>query len=184
MVDKEALINELCSHYDKLGDYIVNIGVDRSDADDILNDVYLAAFDNINNDNGPEDGKMLSWLKGIAANKRNEYFRKKYRRKELSRKAENELSEMNCPENIKDDESVESVLLKAEERDLVYKLLDTLPEASRKIVVMHAWGESTFAEIADIMDANINTVKSLYYRSRELMKRNYYKMTGEEEYYD
>ena len=184
MVDKDAMIDELCSYYDKIGDHIVNVGVDRDDADDILNDVYMDAFKEITKGKGPGTGKMLPWLKAIANNKRNAYFSKKYKRKELSRKAENELSDMDFIENMEDAVTVESIMLKAEERDLVYKLLDTLPEASRKIVVIHAWGGNTFAEIAEIMDAKLNTVKSLYYRSCELMKKNYFKITGEEEYYD
>ena len=183
MKDKDVLIEELCRHYDVIGDFIEYRGVDEGDVEDLLNDVFIDAFNAINKGSGPEKKMMLAWLRSIADNKRNAYFKKKYKNKEISRKAENELSDMEYLENMVDDTSVESVLIRAEETDLLELLLTTLPETANKVVTMHTWGNRTFTEIAELMGINVNTIKSLYYRSCALMKKNYFKITGEEEYY-
>jgi RNA polymerase sigma-70 factor (ECF subfamily) len=49
----------------------------------------------------------------------------------------------------------------AAERQLRNALL-ALSEEQREVVVMHIWGELTFAQIAEILDASANTVASRY----------------------
>jgi len=55
----------------------------------------------------------------------------------------------------------------------VNRALDSLPADQRQVVVLKIWGELTFAEIADVLDAPPNTVASRYRyglrRLRELL---------------
>jgi RNA polymerase sigma-70 factor, ECF subfamily len=49
----------------------------------------------------------------------------------------------------------------AAERKLCHAL-SALPEEQREVIVMHIWGELTFAQIAEVIEINANTVASRY----------------------
>lgn len=49
----------------------------------------------------------------------------------------------------------------AAERNLRNALL-ALPEEQREVTLMHIWGELTFSQIAEVLDASANTIASRY----------------------
>ena len=55
-----------------------------------------------------------------------------------------------------------------------------MPEEQRAVVVMHIWGELTFAEIAQILKTNANTVASRYRYAIERLRTD---MSGKENVY-
>ncbi len=55
---------------------------------------------------------------------------------------------------------------------LVETALDKLPEEQREVVTLHLWGGLTFAQIAETVDASINTVAARYrYALKALQRR-------------
>jgi len=42
------------------------------------------------------------------------------------------------------------------------RALDALPQDQREVIVLHIWGELTFSQIGDLLDASSNTVASRY----------------------
>ena len=60
---------------------------------------------------------------------------------------------------------------KYELRDLLNRALQTLPEEQRVVVVLKEYEGLKFREIAEVLDAPLNTVKSrLYYGLKALRK--------------
>ena len=60
---------------------------------------------------------------------------------------------------------------KDELRDLLNRALQTLPEEQRVVVVLKEYEGLKFREIAEVLDAPLNTVKSrLYYGLKALRK--------------
>jgi RNA polymerase sigma-70 factor (ECF subfamily) len=58
------------------------------------------------------------------------------------------------------------------------RALQTLPDDQRQVVVLHIWGELTFAQVAQVLDLSANTVASRYryaiskLRDAMMMKEN------------
>ena len=184
MVDREIVTEVFCRNFNYLHKVARNKGIDSEDRDDFLDEVYEEVLKSLRKGNGPEGESVLSWIVGIANNIAKKYRGRMRKYKAMFRKAEKELSDMDYIINIADEVTVESIILEAERHDILQAVLDILPETTRRIVVMHTWGRNTFDEIADILDLNINTVKSAYYRSRKILKDKYVEITGEEGVYD
>lgn len=49
-------------------------------------------------------------------------------------------------------------ILERERAEQMQRALAKLPEEQREVVMLRIWGEMTFAEIADTLDENINTI--------------------------
>jgi RNA polymerase sigma-70 factor (ECF subfamily) len=47
-----------------------------------------------------------------------------------------------------------------------------LPDAQREAMALYAFGEMHYREIADVLDAPINTVKTLIHRARASLARS------------
>ncbi|MBQ5876157.1 MAG: hypothetical protein IIW60_09865, partial [Alistipes sp.] len=66
----------------------------------------------------------------------------------------------------------------AQEQTLISRLLAALPHEQSEVIRLHLHGECTFAEIADILDEPLPTVKSRYrygieHLRKELQKQNF-----------
>jgi RNA polymerase sigma-70 factor (ECF subfamily) len=64
-----------------------------------------------------------------------------------------------------------------QEYQLIGRLLETIPQEQSEVIRLHLHGECTFAEIADILEAPLATVKSRYrygieHLRQELQKQN------------
>ena len=92
-----------------------------------------------------------------------------------------EAGEMDIFDTAADEITVEAVLQEVEERALVERLVNTLPDISRRIIRMRFWGEYKHSEIAEILNIKLNTEKSIYRRSLKQLKRNYYEVFGGED---
>ena len=65
-----------------------------------------------------------------------------------------------------------------QEQELIAKLLEAIPDDQSEVIRLHLHGDCTFAEIAEILDIPLSTVKSRYrygieHLRRELQKQNF-----------
>ncbi|HEY3672660.1 MAG TPA: sigma-70 family RNA polymerase sigma factor [Acidimicrobiia bacterium] len=134
------------------------VGPDR--ADEYAGDVFVAAFDaRVRYD--PELGSVRGWLFGIAANIR----RNRARSEGRSRRAWDRVG----AERDTDDggfEVVEESLDYGKELAWVAEFLRQLSEIDRDVLVLYAWGELTYPEIAQALGVEIGTVRSRLARAR------------------
>ena len=60
-----------------------------------------------------------------------------------------------------------------ERADLLQAALRELPEEQRETLVLHIWGDLTFAQISDILSLSINTVSARYRYALQALRRSY-----------
>ena len=66
------------------------------------------------------------------------------------------------------------VALSREKQQEIYRALLQLPQANRLAVLMHVWGEYTYAEIAAFTDVPVTTVEGRIYRAKRQLQRLLY----------
>jgi RNA polymerase sigma-70 factor (ECF subfamily) len=135
-----------------------SVGADR--ADEYAGDVFVAAFDaRVRYD--PQFGSVRGWLFGIAANIRRNRARSDWRgrrawdRMGVERDAEESAFEV-----------VEERLDYGKELASVAEFLRQLSDIDRDVLVLYAWGELTYAEIAQALGVEVGTVRSRLARAR------------------
>ncbi len=133
-----------------------------SDAEDILQDVFLTAFNNFGQ--LKNQGAFKAWIISIARNKCNDYFRKK------SKDFEIPIDELN-----------EFRLLQTRfgyiENNTVIDIIDALGDKDKQILYLSYWKELPQIEIAARLGIPIGTVKSRLYAAKQNFKRIYPKNT-------
>jgi len=145
------------------------------DARDVCQETFLAAFRNLRKFRG--DAKFSSWLYRIALNACHTKIRKSNSFYQQSIDHEDEDGRQY---ELADTES--EALSEKLERDqraaLVRKALQALPGEMRQIIVMKEYEELTFAEIADVLEIPVSTVKSRLYTGLQQMRRRLETMRG------
>ncbi len=143
------------------------------DARDVCQETFLAAFRNLRKFRG--DAKFSSWLYRIALNACHSRLRKQNGLFEQSIDQEDddgrkfELADAaaeNLPDRLHRDQRAE----------LVRKALHALPPEMRQVIVMKEYEELTFAEIAEILQIPVSTVKSRVYTGLQQMRARLEKM--------
>jgi len=177
-VDKELLKELICKEYPNLIRHLRVLEVEADDLEDVADEVIEKALKYYRNLREPE--KIGAWIKTIADNTAKRYFRKKNRRDKLRVDLNTEFGEIDIEDILVEEVTTEKIIVEAEARELVETLLDTLSADGRRIVRMRFWGEYKFREMADILNLNENTVKSIYFRSLKKLKEAYLRISGEE----
>lgn len=121
---------------------------DPADADDILGEVCLVLMTKKVPD---EEQHLKRWLIRVTVNKCRDLSRSFWRRNR---------------ESIDDYEHIE-----APPPNGFPEEVQNLPENYRNIIYLYYYEEYTVSEIADILNMNVNTVKSGLKRAREQLKR-------------
>lgn len=137
---------------------------ERTEADDVLQDIWLTAFEKFPGLRKRES--FRAWLVSIARNKVNDYFRKKAARLEIpvERLEEAELSD------ARHGISVVST---------VRETLDLLGDRDKQIIWLYYWKEMPQAEIAKKLNVPLGTVKSRLHTARNNFRENYpYRYSG------
>jgi RNA polymerase sigma-70 factor, ECF subfamily len=145
------------------------------DARDVCQETFLAAFRNLRKFRG--DAKFSSWLYRIALNACHSRLRKQIAMAEQPIDQEGgdgrsyEIADSGLeglPERLQRDQRAE----------MVRKALQALPAELRQVIIMKEYEELTFAEIAEILQIPISTVKSRAYTGLRQMAARLEKMRG------
>jgi RNA polymerase sigma factor (sigma-70 family) len=133
------------------------------DAGDLLSEVFLAAFEaRMRYD--PERPSALPWLYGIASNLLNKHYR--HRASEL-RVLERMLLQSDPHDHA--DSVTASVDAQMQLRAMA-KLLEELPARERDALLLFAWEDLTYAEIAGALGVPTGTVRSRLNRVRQRLR--------------
>ena len=130
----------------------LNILKDEQEAQDITQDVYLSAFEQLGT---LEDaGKFKPWLYRMAANKSINCLKKK----KPSLLDDEQLEDMETEEN--ENFLPEEYALNADKRELVLDITRKVcTEAQYQTILLYYFNELSVAEIAEIMECQENNVK-------------------------
>ncbi len=133
----------------------------RQDAEECTADAFINAFNALKNYNN--NFKFRSWLMKITFNRAISMRRKK---KIPIQQIENE-DEYSY---IQDSVETYSQIFSADKKMIIDNALSCLDNESRAIVNLFYYEEFSLEEISDLVNSNINTVKSKLFRARQKMK--------------
>lgn len=146
----EDIILEKYNQYYRLAfGYVHN----EADASDIVQNGAYKALKNWRSLKQPQYAQ--TWIYRIMLNEC-------FRYKESGRLAYEQLSETTDADNLRTHDIYEDIDLQ--------RALDNLPDADKAVVILKYFEERTLEEIAEILDENVNTVKSRLYRSIKKLK--------------
>ena len=158
---KEKTFNELVDTYkERLYWYIRKIILTHDDTDDVLQNVFIKVWFNI--DNFRNDSNLYTWLHRIATNESINYLNKKKKYKAIS------LDNLgyNIANNFKQHESVD---IKAVEWKLQLAI-QTLPKQQKLIFLLRYYEGFSFKEIGEIIHISIGGLKSNYHQAFQKIK--------------
>lgn len=132
--------------------------ISMTDADDVLQEVYLTAYEKFGHLKNKDSFK--AWIISIARNKCNDYFRRKAGQLEIpiDRVTETELSDSRHG---------------ISEIPVVRETLELLGDKDKQILYLYYWKELPQTEIAKALNVPLGTVKSRLYTARQNFKHKY-----------
>lgn len=164
----ESAISETALKYGNYCGYISqNILDSKDDAEECVNDAYLAAWSTI----PPKRPQNLKTYLGKLT--RNISIKKREKHKAAKRGggcANIVLSELE--ECIASDNSVEDSIDNAALTECINSFLSSLPPINRVVFVRRYWYVSSISEIAEQYDMSENKVKSILFRLRKRLKEH------------
>ncbi|HOX10380.1 MAG TPA: RNA polymerase sigma factor [Candidatus Moranbacteria bacterium] len=149
----------------KLLRYIMRIlSGTKEDAEDILQDVFLSAYKNLNDFD--QDLKFSSWIYRIAHNKVISHFRKVTARpKTMTYEGDSQLLNI-----LASEEDIAKSMEKRHDAAEVRDVLDELDEKYREALVLKFLEEKDYKEISDILEKPMGTVATLINRAKKQFK--------------
>jgi len=165
--DARALDELYARHGGGILSYLTGYLRDRQLAEEVLQDVMLAAWNSAGRFRG--DSKVRTWLLVIA---RNRAINTQRKRSPQLVPLEDDLNSFST-----DTGPLEKVV-KNSEHQALRQALETLPPAHREILTLVFFHQLTGPEIADVLGITVGTVKSRLHRAKETLRR-IMQMTGE-----
>ena len=109
-------------------------------------------------------GSFKTWLYTIARHITIDYLRKENRRKN------NEVSIEEMVDILKDEESLESEYIKAEEKIILHRAMRSLKPEYREILWLFYFEELSLKEAAKMLRKTTHSAETLIYRARKSLK--------------
>lgn len=129
---------------------------DRAAAEEVAQDVFLQLYRHL--DELQSSGKIVFWLRRVTSNRCIDEARRRQRRPEISMDSALEPA-------VAADETEEPLA------DHLRRLVASLPEKARMVVVLRYQEELEPAEIAKVLEIPLNTVKSQLQRALALLRQ-------------
>jgi len=142
----------------------------REDAGDILQDVFVKTYYNLNEFN--DELKFSSWIYRIAHNQTVSEIRKKSVRPSVPFEKEDIDRFEDVFDIVKDIDN-------SFEREKIDKALSLLDEKYREVLVLRFLDEKDYIEIADILKKPTSTIGNLILRGKKLFKEEYERLIAE-----
>ncbi len=148
-------------HHVKMTRYIASIAGDDL-AHDVMQDTWVVVITAILDGSYKEEQRFTKWIKGIAYRQAIKAWHEEHRF---------EYSDEGVPDNQDGALNAEQCIINKESETLLHQSLNRLVGSERQIVILRAWEERSFYEIAVIMHVSTNTARALYSRALNKMKK-------------
>ena len=144
----------------------------EADAEDLVQDAYLRAYENLGRFQGT--GPLSAWLARIVVNEALGRLRRTdIARDSFSLDEPGEREEANYMANlISSFPSPEQSAARGELRRLMESAIDALPDAYRMAFILCGVEEMSVAETADCLNVEPATVKTRYHQARKLLQQH------------
>jgi len=144
------------------------VGRDRAIAEDLVQEVFLAALDSLDKFRG--DSQLYTWLRSIAFHKINDLYRRQVREpKQQKPSPDSDVTKQ--IEQTRDDEPATLTVLESEEiRQSVHQALADLPQDYQDVLVLKYLEEMPVLAISQVMGRSPKSVEGLLSRARKAMR--------------
>lgn len=145
------------------------IGYQHNQAEDIVQETFLTLYTHLAQIDPPE--KLRPYLFRVARNRCYDLLRRQGRYEQLSLDEEPVQVRVSFSQGDQStpppDEVTHWLLLHLE----VQEAIDNLPENQRQALILYAEEGLSYAEIAEVMEVNIGTVKSRLHHAKKTLRR-------------
>lgn len=151
--------------------HIGKIVHDHEMLDDLVQEVFLKAFDNIHTFDTTY--AFSTWIYRIATNHSIDYLRKKkLRTLSIDQPVRGKDSDMyiELPDRSRESET-DRELIHKQRRQIIQDAIDSLPQKYARIIKMRHIEDQSYQEIAEALQLPLGTVKAHIFRARELLNK-------------
>ena len=147
------------------------LGLREDEAEDVASETFLAAYRGLRRYKGR--AQLSTWLWSIAYRQAVNYLRKNRRKWQLLAEPDEQLADS-------EERGPVSVAQDSERVEIVWQAVKRLPRLWATAVILYYRQEKSVADIAKIMQARENTVKTYLFRARERLKQMLTAALGED----
>jgi RNA polymerase sigma factor (sigma-70 family) len=140
---------------------------DDAEAEDALQDAYLAAYRTIGHFRG--DSALATWLSRLVLNECLARLRRDTRRQKVVPIVRSEDNEIDGVAE-EDSERPDRILARRQMRALIESKLDELPESFRLVFVLRSVEDLSVEETARTLEIPEATVRSRYFRAKAMLR--------------
>jgi len=172
--DQERYREIIERYQGKLFAYIYRLIGAKEEAEDLLQDVFIKAYRNLNSYD--LDRKFSSWIYRIAHNEAVNYIKRKYLKKFISWEdvsSTKDKLEIKSPED-----GPEEIWSKKESVREVDEAIRKLPIKYRQVLLLRYFSDNSYEEISEILDKPLNTVGTLINRAKKKLYEEISKNKG------
>jgi len=144
------------------------LGLREDEAEDVASETFLAAYKGLTRYSG--QAELSTWLWSIAYRQAVNHLRKN--RRQWHPSGTDSAGRLTAEEIASNRERGPTAVLQAEEQqEIVWQAVNRLPRLWAMAVILYYREEKSIADIAKIMAARENTVKTYLFRGRERLKQ-------------
>ena len=160
----EAAANELVSYYYReIYHYVYKQTLDEEQSLDLAQEIFINMLQGLHQFEGKR-ASFRTWLYKIATYKVVDYFRSRSYKFRI-------LSEDLDDREIGENKDFTKMLLQKEEFAAVMEIVNGLETSHQQVLRLKLFGDYTFQEIAASLQIPESTVKTKYYRSLKLIRK-------------
>jgi RNA polymerase sigma factor (sigma-70 family) len=157
--NKKAYAHIINKYKNPLYATILRMTRNPQDAQDLVQEAFIKIYHQLNKYSG--NGPFSSWMYRVAINHCMDEFRKKrYKMKQV------QMDE----DMAQDHHHPEVIFLKKEKNRQLEKLLLTLPEEERMILLLRYVNELSYSEISGITDLPLSDVRNKLHRAKKKLR--------------
>lgn len=168
--DKRAFDLLVLKYQHKIAGLISRYIHDSHEVQDVAQEAFIKAYRAIGRFRG--DSAFYTWLYRIAINTAKNHLVSRSRRPPATDVEIGDAEYYEGSGKLKDNDTPEHELYKAELEKAVYRAIEQLPENLRTAVTLREFDGLSYEEIADVMECPVGTVRSRIFRARESIDKH------------
>lgn len=161
--DKKAFDCLVRKYYKNIFDYCYRRTGDKDIASDLTQDIFTKLVASIYSYS--KTGKFVNYLFTIAVNTCTDYLRKK----------KSYLTELDGEQMEAVPNSLDDVMIQAEENQILYQRLLVLPDIQKNALILHYYHGLKIKDISEITGVPVSTVKSRMRQGIDKLRKLYQK---------
>jgi len=163
--DQERYLYLMRRYEQKILRYIIRLsGLQRDDAEDVLQEVFIKAYRNLRDFD--RTLKFSSWLYRIAHNETVSSHRRTKSRPQVV-----DIGDENVVENLAAEPDLAPSFDRLHDSKKIREILDGLDDKYREVLLLRFFEERDYAEISDILRKLPGTVATLLNRAKEKLRQ-------------